>query len=176
MSILLTILIVLGSILALFLILALFVKKEFSLEKQVVIHKPKQDVFNYIKLLKNQEYYSVWVMRDPNVKMTYTGTDGTVGATSAWESNDKHVGIGEQEIKKIIDGESIEVEIRFKKPFEDTNYARTTVSMVEGGTKVSNTFYGVNKYPKNIMNLMMDKLVGKDMQQNMVNLKNVLEK
>lgn len=175
MNILLTILMVIGSIIVLFLLVALLVKKDFSLQKEVVIHKPKQDVFNYIKLLKNQEQYSVWVMRDPKVKLVYTGTDGTVGAVSAWESNDKNVGIGEQEIKKITEGESVEVEIRFKKPFEATNHARTTVSLVDGGTKVTNTFYGRSKFPMNIMNLMMEKMVGKDMQQNLLNLKKNME-
>lgn len=175
MNILLTILMVIGSIIVLFLLVALLVKKDFSLQKEVVIHKPKQDVFNYIKLLKNQEQYSVWVMRDPQVKLVYTGTDGTVGAVSAWESNDKNVGIGEQEIKKITEGESVEVEIRFKKPFEATNHARTTVSLVDGGTKVTNTFYGRSKFPMNIMNLMMEKMVGKDMQQNLLNLKKNME-
>lgn len=177
MNILISILLGLGSVIALLLIIALFVKKEFRVEKQVTINRPKQEVFNYLKLLKNQEQYSVWVMRDPNVKMTYTGTDGTAGATSAWESNDKHVGIGEQEIKKIADGEMVEVEIRFKKPFEDTNYARTTVSSTNGTqTTVSNLFYGKNNYPKNIMNLMINRMVGKDMQTNLQNMKNNLEK
>lgn len=176
MSILLIILAVLGSIIALFLIIAAFVKKDFSVEKEVVINRPVQEVFHYIRMLKNQEQYSVWVLRDPNVKMSYTGTDGTPGATSAWESKDKHVGVGEQEIKTIKEGESVDVEIRFKKPFEDTNYARTTVTAAAGGTKVTNRFYGTNGYPKNIMNLMMEKIIGKDMQQNMDNLKKQLEK
>jgi hypothetical protein len=93
MNILITILIVLGSLIALLLIIALLTKKEFSLEKQVIINKPKQEVFNYLKLIRNQERYSVWVMKDPHVKMIYTGSDGTVGFTSSWESNDKNVGI-----------------------------------------------------------------------------------
>jgi hypothetical protein len=177
MNILITILIVLGSLIALLLIIALLTKKEFSLEKHVVINKPKQEVFNYLRLIRNQERYSVWVMKDPNIKMIYTGTDGTVGFTSSWESNDKNVGIGEQEIKKITEGESMEVEIRFKKPFEATNYALTTISTAENGqTKVTNLFYGKSKFPMNIMNLMMDKMVGKDMLQNLVNMKYNLEK
>ena len=177
MNVLITILIVLGSLIALLLIIALLTKKEFSLEKEVIINKPKQEVFNYLKLIRNQERYSVWVMKDPNIKMIYTGTDGTVGFTSSWQSNDKNVGIGEQEIKKITEGESMEVEIRFKKPFEATNYALTTISTAENGqTKVTNLFYGKSKFPMNIMNLMMDKMVGKDMLQNLVNMKYNLEK
>ena len=177
MGILLTILAVIAGIIALLLIVALLTKKEFTLEKKVVINRSKQDVFNYLKLIKNQEKYSVWVMRDPNVKIVYTGTDGTVGFKSSWESNDKNVGIGEQEITKLKDGESMEVEIRFKKPFEATNYASTTLTNIgDSQTKLTQVFYGKSKFPMNLMNLMMDKMVGGDMQKNLENLKNNLEK
>jgi uncharacterized protein YndB with AHSA1/START domain len=177
MSIIITIVLIIAGIILLFLLTALFVRKEFSLEKEVIIDKPKQQVFDYLKLIRNQEQYSVWVMKDPHIKIVYTGTDGTPGFTSAWESNDKNVGVGEQEIKKINEGESMEVEIRFKKPFEGTNLALTTVTAITGNqTKVVNRFSGRSKFPMNIMNLLMDKLVGKDMQQGLVNLKNNLEK
>jgi len=177
MTILITILIILGSLVALFLLVALLTKKNIRIEKQTVINKPKQEVFNYLKLLKNQEKYSVWVMKDPNIHLVYTGTDGTVGATSSWTSNDKNVGVGAQEIIKLADGESMDVEIRFEKPFKATNYANTTVAAVgDGQTKVSHVFTGRAKFPMNIMNLFMDKLVGRDMQRNLDNVKTNLEK
>ena len=177
MRIVVIILLVIAAIVALFLIVALIVKKDFTLEKEVVINKPKTEVFNYLKQIKNQEQYSVWVMKDPNIKIVYTGTDGTVGFTSSWVSDDKNVGIGEQEIIKMNEGESMEVEIRFKKPFEAINYAKTTVTAVNPNqTKVTSLFYGKSKFPMNVMNLFMDKFVGKDMQQNLLNMKNNLEK
>ena len=46
MSILITVLLVLAGIIALLLIIALLIKKDFALDKQVVINKPKQEVFN----------------------------------------------------------------------------------------------------------------------------------
>jgi uncharacterized protein YndB with AHSA1/START domain len=177
MNILIATLLVLATLIVLLLLIALFTKKNFSLEKQVIINKPKQQIFDYLRLIRNQEHYSVWVMKDPNIKIVYTGTDGTVGFTSSWESNDKNVGIGEQEIKKIVEGESMQVEIRFKKPFEGTNYATSTVTAVgDAQTKVALQFKGRTKFPMNIMNLMMDKLVGTIMQKNLVNMKNNLEK
>lgn len=177
MKIFLTILLVIACFIALVLLIALFVKKDFVLEKHVVIHKPKQEVFDYLKLIKNQEHYSVWVMKDPKINIVYTGTDGTVGFSSSWTSDDKNVGIGEQEIIELKEGESMKVEIRFKEPFEGTNYASTTVSTTaDGQTSVSNVFTGKSKYPMNIMNLFMDKMVGKDMQQNLDNMKANLEK
>ncbi len=177
MAILLTILYIIISVVVLLLLLALLLKKEFKLEKQVVISQPPQVVYDYMKLLKNQEYYSVWVMKDPNVKLLYTGVDGTVGATSAWESNDKNVGIGAQEIKGLQPGKSMNVEIRFKKPFEATNYATNTLEALPGTqTKLTHTFTGKQKFPLNLMNLFMDKMVGGDMQQNLLNMKALLEK
>ena len=67
-------------------IAAIFVKREYSVEREVVINKPKQEVFEYVKLLKNQDNYSKWAMMDPKMKKEYTGTDGTVGFISAWDS------------------------------------------------------------------------------------------
>ena len=177
MGILITVLIVIAGFIVLLLLVALFTKKDFTLEKQIIINRSKQQVFDYLKMIRNQEQYSVWVMKDPNIKIVYTGTDGTEGFTSSWESNDKNVGIGEQEIVKITEGESMQVEIRFKKPFEGTNHALTTVTTMDDNiTKVTNLFYGKSKLPMNLMNLAMDKMVGKDMQQNLVNMKNNLEK
>lgn len=177
MNILLIILTVMAALAALVLILAAIAKKDFQLEKQVTVNRPRQDVFDYIKLIRNQEKYSVWVMRDPPINITYTGTDGTTGFRSSWTSHDKNVGVGEQEIIKIEEGNRMEVEIRFEKPFKATNHAVTSLVPIDNNqTRVSQLFYGRQKYPMNIMNFMMDKLVGKDMEQNLQNLKKNLEK
>ncbi|HPG34554.1 MAG TPA: hypothetical protein PLM34_11905, partial [Lentimicrobium sp.] len=77
MKILRKILFVLGSLIALVLIVALFVKSEYAVERQTVIDKPAADVFNYVKYLKNQDNYSVWASMDPQMKKDYRGTDAT---------------------------------------------------------------------------------------------------
>ncbi|NCU02769.1 MAG: SRPBCC family protein [Chitinophagaceae bacterium] len=177
MKILKRILLIIGIIVAAVLLTALFVSNEFSLTKEVLINKSRQEVFNYAKLIKNQEQYSVWVMKDPNIKIEYTGTDGTVGAKSAWVSKDKNVGVGEQEIIELKDGESIKTEIRFKEPFEGTNHAVTKLEDAGNGqTKVISAFSGKSTYPMNIMNLFMNSFVGNDMQTNLNNMKANLEK
>ncbi len=169
----------LASIIVLVFVILLFTKKEYSVEREVVINKPNQEVFDYIKYLKNQDNFSVWAQKDPNMKKTYTGTDGTVGFISAWDSDVKDVGAGEQEIKKITEGERLDFELRFKKPFEATDNAfMTTESMGENQTKVKWGFFGKMKYPMNGMLLMMDmdKMLGGQLQSGLDNLKNVLEK
>lgn len=161
------------------LITALFVKKEYSVEQQIVINKPKQEIFNYIKLLKNQDNYSKWASMDTNMKKTYTGTDGTVGFISAWESEKEEVGSGEQEIKNIVNGERVDYELRFIKPFESTSPAYiTTETIANNKTKVKWGFKGKMDYPSNLMMLFMDfeKMIGNDLQTGLNNLKTELEK
>ncbi|ULQ51864.1 SRPBCC family protein [Flavihumibacter fluvii] len=171
-----SILIVIGVIIAVVFLLALIMKKEFTITSEVLINRPKDMVFDYVKHLRNQEKYSKWVMADPNVKLTYTGTDGTVGFKSAWVSAMKNVGIGEQEITKIAAGEKYEVEIRFEKPFKATNQAVTTTEAISPGqTKVTTTFKGRSAIPMNLMTAIFSKMVKKDMDENSMNLKRVLE-
>ncbi len=179
MKILLIILLALVAIIALILIVGLFLKKKYTIEREIVILKPKQVVFDYIKLLKNQDNFSKWANMDPDMKKEYRGTDGTEGFVSAWDSQNKQVGKGEQTIKRIIDGESIDYELHFIKPFENLSDARMkTVSLADNQTRVIWSFSSSMKYPMNLMLVFMnmEKMLGDDLQTGLKNLKNILEK
>lgn len=170
---------VIAIIIAIPLVVALFVKKDYVVEREIIINKPKAEVFEYIKFLKNQDNYSKWNMMDPDMKKTYQGTDGTVGFISAWESKKENVGAGEQEIVNMIDGERIDMKLRFKVPFEAQNDAyMITEDMSNNQTKVKWGFKGAFPYPFNLMGLFMDmeKAVGGDLEVGLQNLKNLLEK
>jgi len=170
------ILYILLGLVAIILLAAAIMPKVFDVSADVVIEKPVGEVFNYVKHLKNQEKYSVWVMADPNIKMEYKGTDGTVGFISSWRSDNKNVGIGAQEIKAIKEGQRYDVELRFEKPFKATNQAYTTTTALdEKRTKVTTTFNGSNPFPMNLMVPMIKNMLLKDMNKNMANLKGILE-
>jgi hypothetical protein len=178
MSILKKILFVIVSLLVLVLIAGLFAKKDFAAEKEVVINKPKQEVFNYVKYLKNQDNYSAWAKMDPNMKKEFRGTDGTEGFVSAWEGN-SDVGKGEQKIVKITDGQRIDYELHFIEPFESTSPAyMITEEVSPAQTKVKWGMSGSMSYPFNVMGLFMNmsETVGKDFQTGLDNLKVIMEK
>ena len=104
-------------------------------------------------------------------------TDEEVGAISYWSGN-KEVGEGEQEIIKIIDGERIDSELRFLKPFKSNSDAYILTKEVEPKvTKVIWGFSGKNKFPMSIVMLFMnmDKAVGKDFEEGLASLKEILE-
>lgn len=161
------------------LILALFVNKKYSVEREITINKPAPQVFNYVKLLRNQDNFSKWATMDPNMKKEYRGTDGMVGFISAWESKDKKVGKGEQKIKIITEGKRIDFELRFIKPFAGIANAYMTVEpMSKNETIVNWGFDSKMKYPMNLMLLFMnmEKMVGNDFEIGLYKLKNLLEK
>ncbi|MFN8286682.1 MAG: SRPBCC family protein [Chitinophagales bacterium] len=158
------------------LVIALIMGKDYTVEREIVINKPKQQVFDYIKQLKNQDNYSKWNMQDPNMKKDFKGTDGTVGFVYAWDGNDK-AGKGEQEIQQINNGESITTELRFIKPF--VGEAHTTMytdAISENQTKVRWSFSSSMPYPMNIMKPFVVKMLSADQDLSLQNLKAQLEK
>jgi uncharacterized protein YndB with AHSA1/START domain len=160
-------------------VLVFAVDPNFKVEREIEINKPRAEVFSYVKELKNQAEWGPWIKRDPNIKLTDTGTDGEVGYVSKWDSASEEVGTGEQEIVKIVDGEQIDTKLRFKKPFESEADAFLILS--DSGsdkTKVKWGFNGSMPRPMNLMLLFMDmdKEVGKDFDEGLKNLKEILEK
>ena len=86
--------------------------KEMVIEKNVSINKNINEVFSFLKQTKNQDQFSVWNMKDPGMKKSYSGPDGTKGFIYSWDSKDKNVGAGSQEIINIYEGSRIDYEFK----------------------------------------------------------------
>ena len=152
--------------------------KTYAVDRTIVIDKPRADVYNSIKYLKSHDDWSPWSRRDPNIQQQYNGTDGEVGFTSSWQGN-KDVGEGEQEIRKLVDNERIETELRFTKPWKSRSDAFIQLEDAgDSSTKVTWGFSGKNESAMmRIMGLFMnmDKMVGKDFEEGLASLKESLE-
>jgi hypothetical protein len=176
MQIVLIILTILAALTAVVLIAALFIKKDYAIERDIVIGKPTDEVFNYVKFLKNQDYYSKWVMTDPNMKKIFRGTDGTVGFVYGWNGNNK-AGEGEQEITKIVNGQELVTEVRFVRPFAGVSYIHMLTKPVsENQTRVTWGMVGKSKFPLNVMNPFISGMLAKDLDISLQLLKDILEK
>lgn len=178
MYILLLILGIIFGIIALVLIIALFAKKDYSIRREINIEKPISEVYDYLRHLVNQEKFSKWVMTDPTMKTTLTGADGNVGFIYAWDSLNKNAGKGEQEIKSLETNKLIDVEVRFEKPFK--GLAKTPFMLESNSENRTKVIWGMDSkmnYPMNFMLLIlnMEKLLGKDLEVSLENLKVILE-
>ena len=172
-----TFLYIILAIIVVIVILGMVAPKHYEVNRSIIVNKPIAEVFSYLKYLKNQDHWSPWKNKDPNMKQTFEGTDGEVGFISKWEGV-KSVGTGEQEIKRIVDNEIIETELRFIKPWKSQSDAYLRVVSLESKqTNVTWGFKGNNKFPVSIFMLFMnmDKAVGKDFEEGLTNLKQQLE-
>lgn len=172
-----TIVIIIVAIIALPFVLALFTKKSYSIERSILINRPVNVVFDYLKHIKNQDQFSKWVQMDPNMKKEYRGTDGTVGFVYAWNGN-KQAGEGEQEIKGIVENRNLDIEVTFIRPFAAVAKTPFTTEAVEvNETRVTWGMSSSMNYPMNIMLLFMnmEKLLGKDLEFSLQQLKDKLE-
>ena len=156
---------------------SLIVDNEFEVERSIVIDKPIEEVFEYIRFLKNQDEYSAWGTLDPDMDREYRGEDGEVGFIYAWEGNEE-AGRGEQEIVDIIEGERIDFKLRFFEPFESEADAWLITEMAsDHQTRVTWGLSGSMPRPMNLMLLFMnmEELVGSDYDTGLENLKEILE-
>src|SRR5690554_5704405 len=172
MKILKRILIAIAIIIAIPLIVALFVPKESTSEGQIVINKPKQEVFDYIKYVKNQDNFGVWQLSDPNMKTTSEGEDGTEGFKYSWDS--EKLGKGAQVITKIEEGERMESDMFFY-DFGDTP-SKAYFTVEEQAPDQALVTWGISwttPYPWNLMSLFYN--MDKDFEKGLEKLKEIVE-
>lgn len=174
MKILKKLLLGISIIIAGLLIAAIFIPNEYKITHTVAIQKPQKEVYDYVKMLGNQKEWSTFMEADPNVKITYSGKDGAVGATQYWKGNDD-VGEGSQKIIRL-DGERIDVELHFIKPFEGINRAGSIIKPINSSSCThTEVFYGSESYPKNLLNIPMKMMLEEYFIKNGNNLKKRLE-
>jgi hypothetical protein len=178
MNILFIILLVILTLVAIFLLIALFPKKDFRIEREIIVNKHSQDVFNYIKYLGNHHHFSKWTTKDPTKSREARGIDGTPGFVLTWDNYKERAGIGELEIKKIIEGERIDLEHRYLKPIKGMGNSFLSIEKVKGNqTRIKWVYNGISNYPINLITALLDmeKLVGGDLEIGLGKLKSKIE-
>lgn len=163
------------ALLGLFLLAGLFISKEYTVSHSLTINKPQEEVFNYMKMFKNQENYSVWVMADPNIKLNYEGVDGTVGAKVSWDGNDD-VGAGSQTVTKIT-SDRMDIDLHFIRPMEGDQKGATIVKAIDANScTLTEEFYGNDPYPFNTLSFIGKYFIKDAFTKNGENVKKILEK
>ena len=172
-----TVVLIIVSVILLIFVVAAISPKDFLISSEIIINTTQSRVRDIVRLLDNQKKYSVRVMQDPNTVITYTGTDGQVGAIQTRDSQDKVVGAGSQEITDITSGSSYQVTIKFQRPMIATNYAKTELIAIDDThTKVMTSFWGTSPWPMNLMTAIIKPKLLKDLSQTLTNLKALAEK
>jgi hypothetical protein len=151
--------------------------RPFRVESSIVINCPSDHVFGYLRSMRNFTIWNPFLKKDPTVRTEYSGLDGEVGEVLAWSGNNE-VGMGEQELTRIVPGRLIEFELRFREPFEATNQGYFGVERVDGSqTRVTWGLTGMTRVPMMLLSLFVDceKLIRDDFDSGLTELMMILE-
>jgi len=164
-------------VIAIVLIAALFVSKEFKYEKSITINKPIEQVWEHTNSLADLDEWSPWLDYDPNMKQEFTGVDGTVGAKVTWESEHEKVGKGSQTISKIEAPTLFATDLKFHTPYESEAKGYVKLRAEGDQTVVTWGFESEMPYPFNLMKLVMniEEEIGKDFTLGLEKLKALCE-
>jgi hypothetical protein len=161
-----------------FMTLALCARNDFTVQRTIIINKPRQDVFEFIRFLENHRAFSKWTTKESNKVKPGTGADGHPGFVLGWDNFKERAGTGELEIKNITAGSGINIEHRYKKPFKGLANSYMTVGDSScNQTELKWVYAGVSAYPINLITsiLNMDIIVGRDLEICLTKLKSRLE-
>lgn len=163
--------IVVGLLLAVYLILALFGPAKMHVERQLWIKQKPEVVFNEINTLKQWQYWSYWDNIDPNMVSTWEGPESGVGAVHKWESQNDSVGKGSLTIKTSTPNTLIEADLAFEGM--GTSTSGWALKDTAGGTLV--TVYMDGETPFLLRPMMMfmnmDEVLGTDFEKTLAGLK-----
>jgi Polyketide cyclase / dehydrase and lipid transport len=149
----------------------------FSVQRSATMNAPAEKIFAILNDFQLWRGWSPWENKDPEMKRTYEGSERDKGAVYAWDGN-KNVGSGRMEILEATTPSRVLIKLDFFKPFEGHNTAEFTMSPQGNATNVDWVMRGPAPFMFKVMEVFIscDKMIGKDFETGLANLKTLVEK
>ncbi len=165
------------AIITFFAFLHAWASKEFDVSRTVVINRPKEEVFNYVRQLRNEHTWMPWFVEDFDGVLRYKGEDGKLDALLYWKGH-KFFKEGTQKIIKIHQGKIIETRFLIVSPMKTVvlDY-KGLKEMDENKTKMVWGVKGGLTFPFSVLALLhpIEKAYGNDLEAGLKNLKTIME-
>ena len=168
--------VVLAIAIAAVLVLATTKPDKFRVQRGAIMKTPPERVFSLINDFHQWGTWSPWENKDPAMKRSFSGAESGRGAVYAWEGNN-NVGSGRMEILDASTPSKIVIKLDFFKPFEGHNTAEFTMLPQGDATSVNWVMHGPAPFMSKVMQVFMniDKMIGKDFEAGLANLKRLTE-
>ncbi|HTB03355.1 MAG TPA: SRPBCC family protein [Bradyrhizobium sp.] len=168
--------IVLAVAIVIVLILAATRPDTFKVQRAATIKAPPEKIFAVISDFHRWGSWSPWENRDPAMQRSFSGANSGKGAVYAWDGN-KNVGSGRMEILDVSVPSKIVIKLDFLKPFEAHNTAEFTMLPQGDATNLTWAMHGPLVFMAKVMHVFvnMDKMIGKDFEAGLANLKRLTE-
>ncbi len=148
----------------------------YVVERSMTINASPADLYGRISNLRNWTEWSPWEDLDPDMQQDYVGDDGTVGSGYRWKGNRK-AGQGRMRITDLEAPDRVTIDLQFEKPFKSQSVTEFALTPDGDGTKVTWNLTGTHNWMSKVMGIFMsmDKMLGKDFEKGLQNLKSVSE-
>lgn len=148
----------------------------FRVERSLPIKAPPERIFALLDDFHHWPEWSPWEALDPDMTRTHSGKARGTGAVYEWQGNSK-VGHGRMEITHSSAPSKLGFKLDFLRPFEAHNTAEFTLQPQGDATLVHWAMSGPAPFISKLVGLVisMDRLVGKDFEVGLANLKAVTE-
>jgi hypothetical protein len=170
------------------LVLAATKPDTFQVQRAMSIKAPPEKIYALINDLRGWGAWSPWEKKDPAIKRTFSGAQYGKGAVYAWDG-DRNVGEGSMEIIDTSAPSKIVIKLDFIRPFEGHNVAEFAMvpdsasrdagtDATPSATNVIWTMRGPVPFLGKIIHVFldMDRMIGKDFEEGLSNLKAVAER
>jgi uncharacterized protein YndB with AHSA1/START domain len=149
--------------------------KTFRVSRETTVAAPPERVHALINDLHEWQKWSPWEGLDPAMDRAYAGPSSGVGATYAWKGH-RQAGEGRMEITGS-DPEHVGVDLLFAAPMKAHNQVDFTLTPTGDGTRVEWAMSGPLNFVMRMMSRFwsMDKMVGRDFEKGLAQLKRVAE-
>ena len=148
----------------------------FQVQRSTTIKAPPDKIFPLINDFQRWGGWSPWEKMDPAMARRHSGASSGPGAVYEWEGN-KKVGQGRMEIVESTPPRKVAIRLDFLKPFEAHNTTEFTLEPKGESTGVTWTMHGPAPFISKLMTVFvsMDRMVGKDFETGLANMKAIAE-
>ena len=169
--------VVIAVVLAVVLLLAASRPGAFRVVRSILVHAPAAKSFALINDFHQWQQWSPWEKMDPAMQKTFSGALAGAGSVYEWEGN-KKVGKGRMEILNTVPDARVVIKLDFFKPFEAHNTAEFLLTAEGDATRVTWAMFGPQPFMAKLVGLFMDmdKLVGRDFERGLAQLKAAAER
>lgn len=165
---------VLGVIVALYLIVALFAPSSYKVERSKTMTASAEIIYQQIAVFENWDAWSPWTEKDPSIVNTREGEQGVVGSKTSWVGDPDLSGTGSMTMTELAEFAKITYDLHFA-DMDMTSKGGFDIKAGEEGTEV--TWYDGGDIPFMFRPMMLfmdiEGKIGPDFERGLIKLDSV---
>ncbi len=146
----------------------------FQVRESMIIAGSLEEVFSVVSDFSQWSHWSPWLCQNPKAKIEIQGEASQIGHRQRWAG--EWIGAGENEISYIEPLKSIDLHLRFRKPWKSRAEARFEFSESDQGVEVVWSLQSSLPIFLFFMKKMMVALIASDYMRGLIMLKDYIEK